>query len=335
MSIVNVRNLNGPFTGVQRYTHEIVKRLPNIKTIGENAPQGFRGHLWEQVYLGTFLPSELLWSPGNTGPIIRRNQVITIHDLSSIDHPEWFSKSFSSLYNFVLPKVARSSRHIITVSNFSKNRIVERLKIDGDKVSVTPLGVDGKFRKYIENDESIISRFGIKRKEYFLIVASLEPRKNIKAIISAWKNWKYRPEDMKLVIVGGSSSIFKSENLEDREDTIYLGRVNDEVLIALYACARAFIYIPIYEGFGLPPLEAMASGIPVIASKIPPIVEVVGKSALLVDPNSEEELLSAMEQLLDNTLLERMSNSSIERSKIFSWDKTSDATRNILEGFDD
>src|SRR6201987_4267795 len=145
---VNLRTLGYRITGVQRYLLSLLPHMPSeLDSVPPSqALQGIKGHLWEQVYLPTQLQRRLLWSPGNTGPIGVSRQVLTVHDMASLDHPEWFEGKFALWYAALVPRVIRRVRAIITVSHFSKERIVRLTGVAPDRVHVIFNGVDRRFR---------------------------------------------------------------------------------------------------------------------------------------------------------------------------------------------
>src|ERR1700759_2735570 len=145
---VNLRTLGYRTTGVQRYLLSLLPHMPSeLDSVKPSqALQGIKGHLWEQLYLPTQLRSRLLWSPGNTGPIGVSRQVLTVHDAASLDHPEWFERKFALWYGALLPRLVRKVRAIITVSRFSKERIVRLTGVGSDRVHVISNGVEPRFR---------------------------------------------------------------------------------------------------------------------------------------------------------------------------------------------
>ncbi|MDO4244608.1 MAG: glycosyltransferase family 1 protein [Deinococcus sp.] len=261
---------------------------------------------------------------------------MTIHDVSTLDHPEWFSRRFSGWYNFLLPRLARQSTKIITVSEFSGDRIAERCGVSRGKIEVTPLGVNDRFRIRAPEPEqkAVLSRLGLTGSKYFLFVSSLEPRKNISRIVDAWRSWENRPPDLELVVVGGESKIF-SQGVDSSQaaDLKLLGRLSDEELITVYQNAHAFIYVSLYEGFGLPILEAMAAGIPVISSNAASLPEVAADSALMVDPLDTCGILEHMKRLYDDPVLhDELARKGEEHSRRYSWERTAQLTQDILTG---
>src|SRR5580704_5775802 len=145
---VNLRTLGYHITGVQRYLLGLLRHLPaSLDSVKPSqALLGIKGHLWEQFYLPTQLQNRLVWSPGNTGPLGVSRQVLTVHDAATLDHPEWFERKFALWYNALLPRLVRKVRAIITVSHFSKERIVQLTNVQPERVHVIPNGVEPRFR---------------------------------------------------------------------------------------------------------------------------------------------------------------------------------------------
>jgi glycosyltransferase involved in cell wall biosynthesis len=332
---VNVRTLGYGITGVQRYLLSLLPHLPGIlSSIKPSAAlQGIKGHLWEQFYLPTQLKSRLLWSPGNTGPLSVSRQVLTLHDAASLDHPEWFERKFAFWYNALLPRLARKVRAVITVSNFSKERIVRLTGVEPDRVHVIPNGVEPRFRP-MDPDivQQLTKKFELKD-PYILYVGSLEPRKNLKILLEAWGLGRF--DGATLAAVGTGGHLFAKTQLGSIPEGVrLLGRVEDEALPALYSGAAGFVYPSIYEGFGLPPLEAMACGTPVAVSDIPVHRELCQSTALYFDPFNPEELSRNLDLLLRHDRLSRTSDlqTGVRRAATYSWERTASETWHILQG---
>jgi len=175
------------------------------------ALQGIKGHLWEQLYLPTQLRRRLLWSPGNTGPIWVSRQVLTVHDVSTLDHPEWFERKFALWYAAILPRLARKLRAIITVSHFSADRIVRQTKVSPDRIHVIYNGVHERF---LHADPTTVAqvrkRLGL-NSPYVLFVGSLEPRKNLKTLLEAWQLGGV--DGATLAVVGTIGHVFHNAKL--------------------------------------------------------------------------------------------------------------------------
>jgi glycosyltransferase involved in cell wall biosynthesis len=258
------------------------------------ALQGIKGHIWEQVYLPTLLRQRLLWSPGNTGPLGVSRQVLTVHDAATLDHPEWFERKFALWYAAMLPRLIRKVRAVITVSHFSKERIVRLTGIEPDRVHVIFNGVDRRFRPVDPKTvKEAITGLGLTH-PYILFVGSLEPRKNLKALLDAWRLRSF--DGATLAVAGTTGRLFQRLQFDSIPRGVHwLGRVEDDLLPVLYSGAAGFVYPSIYEGFGLPPLEALACGCPVAVSDIPAHREVCGEIAKYFDPFSSQDLSSKLE----------------------------------------
>jgi len=340
---VNLRTLGYRITGVQRYLLSLLPRLPSeLESIRPSrALQGIKGHLWEQLYLPTQLQSRLLWSPGNTGPIGVSRQVLTVHDVATLDHPEWFERKFALWYGALLPRLIRKVRAIITVSHFSKERIVRLTGVAPERVNVILNGVDQRFRPADPNAVKQVRKDFNLRCPYILFVGSLEPRKNLRILLEAWRLGGF--DGATLAVVGASGHLFPRFKFDSIPEGVRpLGSVEDAVLPVLYSGAAGFVYPSIYEGFGLPPLEAMACGCPVAVSDIPPHREVGGETAMYFDPFRPEDLLSKLECLLrlDGEPRASLVERGLHRAARYTWESAASDTWRILklatiEGADD
>ena len=323
-------------TGMQRYAIELNRRfsehLDAVKPA--DALRGPAGHLWEQLYLPSAVRGRLLWSPNNTGPLAVARQICTIHDLIPIDHPEWFSRRFSLWYEWLLPRLARRVRHIIAISEFTKRRIVERFRVPASKVTVIYNGVDNCF--YPRDAAEICEVCAALRisQPYVLCVGSLEPRKNLRRLMEAWAIAQQKADgEVSLVVAGapGSSRVFPALSMPAVPRVVFTGYVPDSYLPALYSGAAAMIYPSLYEGFGLPPLEAMACGTPVVTSGTSSLPEVVGPCATLVDPEESESIAEGMLKILSNARLrETLKKEGLQRAQRFTWDATARTTLGVL-----
>jgi len=338
--VVNSRILAYPITGVQRYLLELLQRMPSdrIQQISPQHPlSGARAHLWEQTVLPLRTRGRLLWSPSNTGPLAVSRQVVTIHDLSPMDHPEWLNPRFAAWYRFLTPKLARRVARVVTVSEFSKSRLMETTGVAEEKVIVVPLGVDARFGPQSREDvESAIQKLELPTGRYVLSLGSLEPRKNLGRLLRAWEViYRRLPEDVWLVVSGakGKSLVFQDvPELEALPPRVFLtGHVPDELLPSLYAGAMAFAYLSVYEGFGLPPLEAMAYGTPTLVGNRASLPEVVGDAAIQVDPFDIDAIADGLHRLIeDGSLRAVLREKGLERAGQFNWDKTAEQTWRVL-----
>jgi glycosyltransferase involved in cell wall biosynthesis len=324
-------------TGMQVYAQEVASRLSGrVREIRpDRALKGAAGHLWEQCYLPTLASGSLLWSPNNTGPVITRRQVCTIHDVIPIDHPEWFSKGFSAWYKWLMPMLARSAQHLIAVSEFTRSRLIDRFGLKPEKVSVVLNGIGSEFTpRTAEEIDRVKTRLGLPPGPYVLYVGSVEPRKNLARLLRAWEQVQTSGTDLHLVITGlkGASQVFSAVHIEKiPERVIFTGYVEDEELPALYSGALVFVYPSLYEGFGLPPAEAMACGTPVITSDRTSLPEVVGTAAVLVDPEDVESIADSIHRVASSeSLRAEMRTQGLARAQCFKWDTAATETWEIL-----
>jgi glycosyltransferase involved in cell wall biosynthesis len=330
---VNLRTLGYHITGVQRYLLSLLPHLP--EELGSVRPrralQGIKGHIWEQFYLPTQLKNRLLWSPGNTGPLGVSRQVVTVHDTSALDHPEWFERKFAIWYSALLPRLIRKVRAIITVSQFSKERILEFTRVPSERVHVVHNGVDQRFHPIDSTTvKKVTADLGL-TSPYVLFVGSLEPRKNLKILLDVWRQDSFAGTT--LAVVGTTGHLFQQFQLDSMPPGVrFLGRVEDDLLPALYSGAAAFVYGSIYEGFGLPPLEGLACGCPVVVSDIPPHREVCGQAAVYFDPYDRADLSHKLHEVLRLSEVERgsVANQAIQRASLYPWDTAAAKTWQIL-----
>ncbi|MDF2433174.1 MAG: hypothetical protein JWP44_2805 [Mucilaginibacter sp.] len=331
MIIVNARFLTQRVTGVQRFAIEISKvlRVLNDKivfvaprnildmdlakqldaiTIGKN-----EGTIWEQVDLRYYLMSKgnpLLINFCNTGILFYNKQIVTIHDMSYKVNPKWFTRQFYLWYNYLIPHIATRSLKIFTVSNSSKKDIIKHLKVSPDKISVI----------YNSSNLNTNNTFeSVNMEKYLLSVSSLDPRKNLNNLIRAFKEID---KDIRLIIVGLKKEKFTlNDDLTSGSHNIIIKNyVSDSELGALMKHAEAFVYLSFYEGFGLPPIEAMSIGCPVLVSDIPAHREICGNAALYANPNNVNDIKNKIISLLnDNALKNELVLAGERNIKRFNW----------------
>lgn len=317
--VVNGRFLARRVTGNERYGREILRRFKNEHRVEQTRTQGILGHAWEQFILPTKLKRDsILWSPANSGPLAIQNQALTIHDLSPLEHPEWFTRSYSAWYCLFLPMLAKRVRVIFTPSEYVKQKVIRRFGVEN--VIVTPNGVDTSvFRP--ETKQGVIDF----PKKYVLFVGSLQPRKNLEGLMRAWHRVKDKFADTWLVVAGDSGHVFRSVKFFADERIRFLNYVAGEDLPGLYVSAELFVLPSFDEGFGLPALEAMACGTPVIVSNGGALPETVGKAGLIFSIEESDSLAQAIEQCLsDEDLRKSLAEKGLARAKDFSWQSTAD-----------
>ncbi len=259
--------------------------------------------------------------------------VLTFHDVVPRVLPETSTAEIIERFDRCVSRL-RYVDTILTVSNFSKREMVEKLGIDPEKITVCYNGVDDIF--FIEESSGDIVRKYSGGSPYILFVGTLEPRKNVESLLEAFRELNRR--EMKLLLAGkegwGTESIRKKiQELALGQDVSFLGYVPEEDLPHLYRGAEAFVYPSYYEGFGIPIIEAMASGAPVITSRAASLTETAGDAAILVTPGDVHGIVEALRGILDNpTLKGELRAKGIERAKVFSWDRCADQVLSVYRG---
>lgn len=324
--VVNGRFLSRRVTGVERYGQEIVRCIGDRCRLEKTTRSGFRGHVWEQFILpGRLKSNDFLWSPANTGPVFVRQQALTIHDLGTLEHPEWFQKSFAKWYSLCIPILARRARILFAPSEYVKQQIEARF---GRKdVVVTPNGVNlSIFHPGARQDRYNLPAC------YILFVGTLEPRKNLQMLLKTWIQVQDDFKDTWLVIAGTQGSVHRTANLPASVERVkYLDYVDEDALAGLYAKATLFVLPSLEEGFGLPALEAMACGVPVLVSNGGALPEVVRDAGLIFDLADPEALAISMRQCLqDQDLRLLLKEKGFARAQAFSWQTSAELIWNVL-----
>lgn len=317
--------------GVERVASEMARRLPALRPdryrVLHPTPAWAhrRGHLWEQLYLPLAAGSDLIYCPANLAPVASPRTVLVIHDIAPLRYPGWYSPVYSAYQHVMLPLLARRARHIITPSRFSKEEVVSELGVPPERVSVVPNGVDERFGPHARNP-AIRQRFGLDR-PYVLVVGTRIARKNLGILELAAE--RLRKLGVELVSAGSGRHYMRTGQLPPIRA---LGYVDDRELPALYAEAAAFVLPSLYEGFGIPVLEAMASGTPVVCSNLSALPETCGDAALLVDPTSAEELADGLVRVIsDDDLRARLVRRGLERAREFTWERAARMTDAVID----
>lgn len=262
--------------------------------------------------------------------------VLTIHDLSLLLHPDTHEAKRVRRALRRLPLMARMATQIVTPTESVRREVIQHLRVPREKIIAVPEAARSIFRPMLPG-QTVETRKRLRVEDDFLLfVGTIEPRKNLLALINAYSDivraTRLRPQ---LVIVGKEGWLTNELFVRLRESGVaervyFTGYLSDGDLCALYSSCRAFVYPSIYEGFGLPPLEAMACGAPVVASRIPSIMEVVEGAAHLVAPNSVDALAQSIVALLtDEGERQRLSSAGLERARAFSWEKTARTMREV------
>jgi len=366
---INGRFLTQPMTGVERYAYNLCKAMARLHqpftVVCPKAPihQDYdvsdltivhygigNSHFWEQCVLPFFFIGKkdyMVLSFTGLGSILIRDKVMTVHDLSFLKNPSWYSRTYYWYYRFMTPLAVKTSRHILTVSEFSKSEILGFYSfLKAEKISVVYNAID---RQLFKPQPSAISHqtsdiFPQPSAPYVLCVSSIDPRKNFARLIEACQGLT----GAKLYIVGKYNRVFSqtsaltpqtsdirhqpSDTSPQPSNIQFLGRVSDDELVRLYNQAACFVFPSLYEGFGLPPLEAMACGCPVLVSDIPVEREVCGEAALYFNPLDPNNILHTITQYLNDAdvIKEKMRQKGYENITRFSWEKSAQALMKIV-----
>ena len=314
---INGRFLTQPMTGTNRFAYELSEGLakrgypcvvlaPNgplredsydLSSLNIEQVGPFKSHLWEQVTLPWHMRKKkdsLLLSLKGLGPVFMTRQVATIHDMSYLVNPKWFSLPYRLFYRLMTPLMASHARRLITVSEFSKGEIVRLLKVSPDKVSVIHNAPSGCFL-HGEGECVNTSENAHSTDKFILTVSSLDPRKNLSLVFEAYGKSAQR---LPLYVVGERYPVFGKLEVPWNDNIKFLGRISDEELRSYYAHASLFVYPSLYEGFGMPPMEAVACGCRnIVLSDIPVFREVYGDLAHYVKVDDSDALAAMFDTL--------------------------------------
>ena len=353
---INGRFLTQPATGVQRFALEILNSLdkllnskktlkaniiclvppdmiqdsfPKWQNISIHACGFMHGNLWEQLELPFYARKGVLLNLCNIGPLFHFSQIVVIHDASVFAVPEAYSTIFKLKYKLIYFVLSRTAKRVITVSQFSKMELGHYLKIKESKITVIPEGCEHILRA--EMDNSILDKFSLHGQPFLLAVGSSSLHKNVNSVVKAMN----LPHEKlpNLVIAGGNfSKVFSKMDSSQDEGIIRLGYVTDGQLRALYENAVAFIFPSLYEGFGLPPLEAMSCGCPVICSNRASIPEICGDAVLYFDPTNITDIKTQIQRLVDDLPTQALlKQKGILRVQYFTWERAAQSLLPIIE----
>lgn len=318
--------------GVERLAGEMAERLPRLwperYRLIEPRPQLAHraGHLWEQAVLPVrSARCELIYSPANLAPLATRANVVVIHDLAALRYPEAYSRTYVAYQRRLLPLLARRARRIITVSEFSKRELVAGLGVSPEKIAVVPLGVDERFSPRADPGPAL-RRYGLER-HFVLMVGTPSMRKNLASLRPVQSALAERGAD--LVLAGSDRGYLRADEVPARR----LGYVEESELPGLYAGARAVVMPSRYEGFGLPCLEAMACGTPVVSAPFAALSETCGEAALLADPDDAAGFAKAViAASFEDAERTRLITAGLSRARDYSWQRTAEMTDAVITG---
>lgn len=343
---VNARFLTQDVTGVQRYAIEICKRLKTLRPetrfltpegvkhealaeqLGAEVVGRLSGHAWEQLELPFLTRGRPLLSLCNTGPLLHPRQVVTLHDAAAFAVPEAYSRAFRSWYRVLFTGLGRTAKGILTSSRFSQRELRRYAYIPESKLLVAHLGREHIFAT--PADSGILDKQSLRERPFLLAVGSSSPHKNFGALVRALE--KLGRTDFRVVIAGGSNPRVHAATGALPESVLHVGYVSDGELRALYEGAAGFVHPAYYEGFGIPPLEAMTLGCPVIVSNAASLPEVCGEAALYFDPFNEADIADKIQRFMqDEALQTRLRTLGNEQAERFSWERTTREVLNFTE----
>lgn len=351
--VINGRFFSQTVTGVQRYAFELLRELDHLLA---SLPEGIKpvevlvprnahdyplykslhikevgkltGQAWEQIELPLYCRDKLLFTPSGGAPAWHDCNVVTIHDAAVFVATEAFSRIYGMWYRWLYMRLGQTANRVITVSEFSKSELVRWCGIAPSRVSVTHLGCDHVAA--LLPDWTILDRHGLRNSSYVLAVSSRNPNKNFRGVVRAMNLLGDRAAPF--VVAGNVNSQVFGENEALPASVIQLGYVSDAQLRALYEGAGCFVFPSFYEGFGIPPLEAMACGCPVLAGDIGALRETCGDAALFCDPADPSSIAERIAEIMAGGELRQK---FIERGRLhalgFRWSKTAAETWKILQ----
>lgn len=308
--------------GVVRYAKEVITRLePGAEVISPRRfGSGPVGHAWEQTVLPARTFGDVLYSPANFGPLLHRRHVVTIHDVSPLEHPEWFAPTYVRLFRTLVPRLARNAAAVVTDSEFSRRRIAALLGVDS---VVAGAGVSAAF---------LSSEHAGRRDDTVVVFGGADPRKNVRRVLECWPQVLEQRPEASLIVVGGSRSgwVFDSASEVDRAfvEAEWRTDLSDVALAELLSSAGVAVFASLYEGFGLPALEALAAGAPLVCSDIPPLREFADGLAEFADPLSTQELSNAILRAFEAG----GHPSALDAAKAHTWERVASIVSEVIGG---
>jgi glycosyltransferase involved in cell wall biosynthesis len=346
---INGRFLTQPITGVQRYAYELLSALdtllhtgaieripvtlvvpPNVKTLPQwswiqiRQAGRYTGQFWEQFDLPNHIRGTLLFTPCGGAPVVHPHHVITIHDAGIFSTPNAYTFRYRNYYKILQFFLSAKATHIITVSEFSQREISRFFRIPPEKITSTMLSGEHILR--YEPAPSILSRHQLLPGKYVLAVGSKNPNKNLRGLILASEYLRAPGTDF--VFVGGANQSIFSEAQVVSTDIKEPGLVNDNELRTLYENAACFVFPSFYEGFGLPPLEALTLGCPVIVSNAASLPEIFGPIATYCDPHAQADIARQILHITQGSHPGRAE--MLSYASRFTWQRCAQATWEIL-----
>jgi glycosyltransferase involved in cell wall biosynthesis len=294
---VNSRVLLLRSNGQKRVAEELIHRIPALSLVRPAYAfrSGVEGHAWEQGVLPFLTRGKPLWSPSTSGPLVHPNHIVTVHDIAFVDVPEYFGQRFAWWYREMVGGLIKKARHVVTVSEFTRRRLIEHYGLRDKHVSTVHLGAADHFvQRSAANVDAARVRYGLVNHRYFIGFRGTDPRKNTQRLLIAWKMAGLWRKGLKLVLFGRGENpaVYAAsgcESLRVADETpgvLAVGEINDEILATLYSGAEGLLFPSLYEGFGLPVVEAARCGCRVLTSNRSSLPEVSPRDAILIDPEN-------------------------------------------------
>lgn len=350
----NMRFLTQPLSGMQRYAEELLLALdrrvsarcqplhpPLIglvppgntrrhdwKSIKLRQIGRMKGHAWEQFVLPWCARKGRLVSLSGSGPFSHRRQILAVHDANLAKNPHFYSRSYRALHGFLRPRLIRRAETLLTISDFSASEIASIYEIK--KSQLTVIHDSAEHITATAADLSVLKNHGLRKDGYILCVGNLSPNKNIGLAIDAFKALERR--DLNLAVVGSSPTALAAAEFPNEPWLSMLGRVSDGELRALYENAAAFVFPSVYEGFGVPPLEALTLGCPVVSSDSSAMPEILGDSANFFKSGDAADCARRIDEVLNLSVNEKvvLSERGRTRASQYSWDKSAETLAKLL-----
>lgn len=345
-----IRHMADNFSDLSEDLQFVIYLRPGNKVESSEWPANFKfkkitnKYLWTQLGLAwaTFTDQlDLLFVPAHTIPLIRRpglKTVMTVHDLGAEYLPADHQLKQRLYLGFITQFQLRSARQLIAVSEATKADVIKRLDIPSGRISVIYEGLNPMPKVKKDLQDGILNKFDVQPGKYFFFIGTIQPRKNLAKLMQAFSQFtSTTPEasEMKLVLSGADGWDYQAihdlpQQLGIQKRVIFTGRVDDQQMTALYQSALALTYPSLFEGFGLPILEAFAAGCPVLTSNLSSMPEVAGKAAILVNPENTKEITEGMKSLLSKQVRQKLIDQGYKQVSKFSWNQASLETLELL-----
>jgi glycosyltransferase involved in cell wall biosynthesis len=322
-------------SGVQRHAQEIAKALQVADNTITTVIPKYKNRYYQQIWEHTLLPFyarkyDILYCPSNIAPLYlpkKTKLALTLHDLAFLDFPKQYSSVFQKYYAFLVPKNIQRAEYILTISNFSKKRIIQEYPWVKNKINVIHHGISSHFLPS-----------GQPKSNYVLYVGAMNRIKNFQVLLEIFLTPEFKNIDLKMILPN-ASTFSDDEHIntlirraKEAANIDIIDQVNQDELKTYYQNAKLFVFPSFHESFGFPPLEAMACGTPVIVSNVTALPEVCGDAAVYIDPNDIHDLSEKIQMTLKNDiLLQKLASMGLLHAKKFTWEKAACEYLNILQ----